>query len=250
MKKLRIIQLTILGLLLYIGFVLANVPAKQVIYRLAPEHVVITDVDGSIWSGTAATATANGITLNNIRWDVSLLSLFKGQLGAHIYAGNARNRDEISLSGFAAAGLGNTLHADNLTVRAPARLLAAYVPMPLPVKLDGQLNINLNDATFNGQVCQVLDGKGEWRGAAVSGTKGWIELGAFTALLGCEQQHITANVKPPNQFNLTADARISPQLNVTANGEFKPAQSLPKEVHQAAMLFGAANSAGFYKFSF
>ena len=84
MKKLRIIQLTILGLLLYIGFVLANVPATQVIYRLAPEHVVITDVDGSIWSGTAATATANGITLNNIRWNVSLLSLFKRQLGAHI----------------------------------------------------------------------------------------------------------------------------------------------------------------------
>ncbi len=250
MNKATIIKLTFLGVLLYLGLLIANLPASQVIYRLLPNDISMSGVTGTIWQGKATRVYSQGVELKNVRWDVSVWRLFTGKLGLDIIAGNTRNRDEISIHGFAMVDANMTITAKNLNVRAPARLLAANVPMPMPIKLDGQLRVSLANAVFEAAVCQQLDGKGSWRDAAVSGTTGWIDLDTFTAVLGCQQQHITAEVAPPNSFNLSASAKISPSHQVTGSGKFKPVDSLPKEVKQAAMLFGAADQDGFYSFSF
>lgn len=250
MKTKHIILFSMLGIMVYLIMLVAKLPATQVLHRVLPQNVVMENITGTVWNGKSDSININGITMDSVKWNVSLLALFSGKLGVNIQAGNVTNQQQLSIRGYAAIAVNQKIYADNLVVRGPARLLAAYVPMPLPVKLDGQLRVNLANAVFNQQVCETLNGKGYWNNAAVSGTKGWIDLGAFSTELGCEQQHITANITPPNQFNLTAKAKVSPQQKISAEGSFKPDDSLPKEVHQAAMLFGAADPQGFYQFKF
>jgi general secretion pathway protein N len=81
----------------------------------------------------------------------------------------------------------------------------------------------------------------------VSGPAGVITFGNFDANLGCEGEQFAIQVQPENKLNLDAKVLLSVDGKYKIDGRFKPSDDMPKEVHQAANFFGAADEQGFRK---
>ena len=75
-----------LGAGAYIAFTLAALPAGAVLRWVAPPGVVFQGVEGTLWSGSAASGSAGGFTVQNVRWRVRPWSLFLGRVAANIEA--------------------------------------------------------------------------------------------------------------------------------------------------------------------
>lgn len=249
MSQLSLSKKLLLSLGVYLVFLVANLPASQVIPRLdLPNHISISGLSGTIWQGKAQQLVVQGLPINNLQWEMNLWAFFTGKLGLELKAGSIRQSDEIAIRGYLATN-GYRLVSDDLTLYLPTDMVIARLPLPIPVKAKGRFKVALNELDFE-QQCQSLNGKGQWLKGAVAGTGGWIELGNFDANLGCENNNIIVDVQEPNSFGLSAKASIPANFKFQVTGKFKPDASLPQEVHQAARFFGQADASGYYQIRF
>jgi general secretion pathway protein N len=75
-----------LGVGAYIAFTLAALPAGAVLRWVAPPGVTFQGVEGTLWSGSAASGAAGGFTVQNVRWRVRPWSLFLGRVAGSVEA--------------------------------------------------------------------------------------------------------------------------------------------------------------------
>ena len=75
-----------LGAGAYIAFTLAALPAGAVLRWWAPPGVGFQGVEGTVWSGGAASVATDGFSLQNLRWRVRPWSLFLGRVAANVEA--------------------------------------------------------------------------------------------------------------------------------------------------------------------
>ena len=239
------------GVVAYLIFLLAYLPAEHIVKRLPlPAHTQIQGVSGTIWNGRASSALLNGLPVDDLQWSLSPWYLLTASLHAQLTAGDTRDTGAISLRGPVTYSLvSGTTESEDLSMFLPVDLVIAQLPLPIPVNAGGRFKLDLEEMVFSSQ-CVTLAGQGQWLNASVSGTQGAITLGNFTADLTCDSGDIVVSVKQPNSFGLDADARVSPEFNVSVDGQFKPDDTLPREVHQAAKFFGQPDAQGFYRIRF
>ncbi|GAC16330.1 type II secretion system protein N [Aliiglaciecola lipolytica] len=248
----RIVKWSLLGLLAYIVLLIINLPASQVIYRVnQSKDVSIEGVQGTIWRPSASMITVNNISIENVQWQMSFWQLLVGKVSLDIDAGNLRASDKVSARGVVNISLFDPSHiqASDLTLYIPADMLIAQVPLPVAVNAGGRFKVLVNELDYPGK-CVALSGDGQWINAGLEGLIGLNEplsLGNFEATLNCIENDVLVKINPPNVFNLTADARIPNNLKVKLDGQFKPDDSLPKQVKDAAKFFGRPDNQGFYK---
>src|SRR5215510_1366979 len=75
-----------LGLGLYVAFALAMFPAGVALRWLAPPGVTFAGVAGTLWTGSAASCSVGGMSLDTLRWRVRPWSLFLGRISANVEA--------------------------------------------------------------------------------------------------------------------------------------------------------------------
>lgn len=75
-----------LGFGAYLAFTIATFPAGVALKWFAPPDVTFAGVGGTLWSGGAASATANGFTAESLRWRVRPAALFLGRVSADVEA--------------------------------------------------------------------------------------------------------------------------------------------------------------------
>ena len=75
-----------LGVGAYIAFTLVKFPAGTALRWFAPPGVALAGVAGTLWSGSAATCTVAGFTVEALRWDLRPASLLLGRLSAAVEA--------------------------------------------------------------------------------------------------------------------------------------------------------------------
>lgn len=139
-----------IGILLYLCFAIATLPARAVLPRVLPETITLDGIDGSVWSGSAQSIRSGKFSATAIHWDFELLRLFRLQLAyaidLQIPGGFARGvvamqPGAIALSDFSAS----------LPVAELARLIA-------PMNLQGQASIEIASARLVEQWPTRLDG--------------------------------------------------------------------------------------------
>jgi len=249
MSQLSLTKKLLLGITAYFIFLVANLPASQVIPRLSlPSNISISGLSGTIWHGKAQQVSVQGLPINNLKWEINLWALLTAKLGIELNGGSIRQADEIAISGYLATN-GARIISDDLTLYLPTDMVISRLPLPIPVKAKGRFKVALNTLDFE-QKCHKLDGKGQWLAGAVAGTGGWINLGNFDADLSCVNNNILLDVKEPNSFGLSAKASIPANFKLQVTGKFKPNASLPQEVHQAARFFGQPDTKGYYQIRF
>lgn len=240
------------AIFLYCCFLIAYIPANQVIGRLnlAPE-IILSNVSGTIWQGEADRAVVNNIPVNHLQWDISLWSVFTGQLTVQLDAGNMRDPASIAFTGPVSVSLidSDNIAAEDFLLYLPVDRVLAEVKLPVPVDAGGRFRVNIETLEFEQDKCQEMMAYGDWLNATVAGTQGPIQLGNFSAKVRCEQQNFIVNVEEPNSFGLTLTATASADMNnISVQGRFKPDPNLPAEVHEAALFFGQPGADGYTTF--
>jgi general secretion pathway protein N len=238
-----------LCLVIYFIFLIVKLPAVHVLSKIQlPKGVTLSGISGTIWDGHAQRAQAKGFPISDVNWSLSFFPLVMGGISVDIKAGNIRDVSQISVNGYVSFK-GQHLKVENLLAYVPAQLAINLLPLPIPIEADGRFKIDLNEVDYeNG--CQTFTGKGQWLNANFTGLNGVIELGNFDADLSCQDGNVVLNVKQPNSFGLTAKATFPVNMKFKIEGRFKPQASLPREVHQAAQLFGKADADGYHPIRF
>lgn len=75
-----------LGVGAYVAFTIATFPAGVALQWFAPRSVTFAGVGGTLWSGSAASATAGGFTADTLRWRVRPAALFLGRISSDVEA--------------------------------------------------------------------------------------------------------------------------------------------------------------------
>lgn len=239
------------GVLAFLVFLIAYMPAKQVIHRITlPAGMSVSGVSGTIWEGQAQQAIINNMPVNSVSWEVHPLALLMGRVSADVEGGNLREADSVSFKGDVSVSLFSLSHvsSDAFLLFLPTDRVLAEVALPLPVNAGGRFRVRIEAFDF-GPKCVALQGFGEWLNATVEGTRGPIDFGNYTAVLRCEGDNIGVKVDEPNLLGLSLDAVLDPQsTDVTVEGQFKIDDSLPDEVRQASQLFGQPDADGYTRF--
>jgi hypothetical protein len=75
-----------LGVGAYLAFVIASFPAGTAYRWFGSDNVVLAGVQGTLWSGRAAAASAAGVALQDLRWRVRPAALFVGRVSVDLEA--------------------------------------------------------------------------------------------------------------------------------------------------------------------
>ena len=113
-----------LGFGAYVAFTIATFPAGIALTWFVPEGVTFAGVAGTLWSGSAASATAGGLTADTLRWRVRPGALFLGRISADV---EARIPDGFVAGNVAASPGGVRLNDLRGATSLPA--LAAVLPV-------------------------------------------------------------------------------------------------------------------------
>jgi general secretion pathway protein N len=74
------------GIGAYIAFTLATFPAGTALRWFAPPGITFAGVAGTLWSGSAATCSVDGFTVDALRWSLRPTSLLLGRVSADVEA--------------------------------------------------------------------------------------------------------------------------------------------------------------------
>lgn len=247
------VKLIVAAVLLYIFLVVANLPAIQIVSRVPlPTGVSISGVKGSLWNGSVRSVIVDGIQVENINWDLHFFPLLVGSVNAEIHAGDARQAEVISFDGNVSFSVfSQAVEMQDAKLFLPTHMVLAQVPLPIPVRATGRFYLDAGQFSYSLKKnhCTAITAKGGWNKAAVSGSAGMIDFGQFDANISCVEDNVQVEVMPDNLLNLEATALLNAQGQIRVKGRFNPSDDLPKEVHQAASLFGRPDSQGYYSIS-
>lgn len=135
----RIWPLAALGILAYVAFALATLPANLLMSRLAPA-LSAAGVEGTVWSGSAQLLQAGNVSLGSARWNLHVLPLFLARVKADV---------EIKRSdGFAQTTV--TLASDRIRLEQVTASLpfSALPPAVVPGGWTGTINLKLASLTL------------------------------------------------------------------------------------------------------
>jgi general secretion pathway protein N len=125
-----------LGAGAYLAFTLSAFPAATALAWFGPSQIAAVGVEGTIWSGRAASVSIDRLGITGLRWSLRPIALVFGQLGGHV---EGQLRD-----GFVNADFAASRSRVELTNLRGGTAIGALVDV-LPVRgVNGQLSANLS----------------------------------------------------------------------------------------------------------
>ena len=132
----RIWPLATLGIVAFVAFGLATLPAKVVLARLGGYGVQAGGITGSVWRGTAQVLQVRGANLGRVTWNLHALPLFIGRLSVDLRATRSDGSVQASLSASP-----SRLRFADLNASLP---LSAFPPGTIPGGWVGTLVLRLD----------------------------------------------------------------------------------------------------------
>lgn len=243
------IKLSLFGLLAYLFFLIATVPAGFV-YSQWKQHlggnktpVVLSDVEGSVWSGSIGKAVIKGSTFERVNWDISVLTLLLGIMEVDF--------DLAVTDGFAKGTVGYSVFGN-----AYFNGIDAWMPLAQIENLinlgalhpAGALDVKLSNVKLDGNAIVSAKGDIAWHGAAVTLFK-QLGLGDLQFALEPHEGGVKGVIKDQGG-PLRADGilQLNPDKSYTFDGEFGTRGSQP-DLHAALTTMGRFNKDGKVKVS-
>lgn len=164
------------GVVAFLVFLVAMVPATMLARRLPPE-IALTGLDGTIWSGRASSASLRGHTLGALSWSCRPWPLLVLEWSCRLALEPAGGQVSASLSG---DFHGESIEARDLGGQLPVAFFEGIVT---PKGWTGQLHLDVATARIAGGLPQDADGKIVVRGLKAPGPGGAL-LGDFELTIG------------------------------------------------------------------
>ncbi len=205
--KRRALVLILLGLLAYLGFLIATFPAGWAYAlakpRLQPLGIKLYAVEGTLWDGHVAAMEIQGRRLPELQWQLRPTALLLGRLHTHLDVGGGRLQGEVELS------LDGRLRLAPVTLHWPLpdllqRLQLAALP------LEGVIQGQMHRLEVVEGLPRVADGTLTWRGAA-SGPPMAAKLGDLQLVLETRDDGIHGRFRDGGgPLGLGGSLRLSP----------------------------------------
>ena len=153
------------GILAYLAFLLATIPASMVINLAADSlPVSIHGVSGTLWKGSASSVdTRRKLVLGNVQWSFRPWHLLLANAAVDLDAELNASPVNARLS----TGIGGGLSVDDLTLNLDAADVQPLIALPIG-KLSGKFQLRINSASLNPGETPRIDGTVNWNRAAVT----------------------------------------------------------------------------------
>ncbi len=236
----------LLGAAAWLLFLVATFPAAHA-YRLLQEHlpgVVLSGIEGTLWSGSADLLQAHGVRLENLEWEMRLWPLLLGRLDVALQV----REKELQLKGHLGRTIGGALYLEQLQGRIPISRIQELTPYRVP-ELGGVLRFENLEISLADGLLRRLSGEVQWSGARLTlGSP--LELGGFVLQLQSDSGQTTGTLRD-NGGPLQAEGvlKLTPEGEYSFNGVFTPKDSSSELAGRMRML-GSPNAAGGYPFEY
>jgi len=203
----------LLGVLSYLTFLLANLPASQGISWLAANGLPLStnDTRGTIWRGQAAKASYNNINLGATKWRFRPLGLFQGSIQYDVILTDPGQ----NLSGSTSYNfISGEYELDEINGRIEADIIPKLINQTY-VRTTGKLDINLQQASFTGRQPTSATGDFRWIDAGIkSPVKA--QLGDLQFLVSSSETGLQIDVK-----DLDGQLKLDGRIDLAADGKYK-----------------------------
>lgn len=238
MKK--IWPLVVLGIVSYVVFAIATLPARLLVARLAP--VIVADgVQGTVWNGEAQVVQQGSVFLGSIDWKLHPLALFTGKVKADVRI----NRPDGFGQATVVAGFSNRVTLSDVTASLP---LSAFAT---PGRWMGTLNARMKQLSLvdgwperaEGQL-EVVDLIGPAnRPAALGGYRVIFPPG----MTGNELVGAVGDMGGP--LDLAGNVRLKNDRSYELEGSVAARPDAPKSIADSLQYLGAPDAQGRRPFS-
>ena len=233
-------------LILYSVFVVALMPASWVMsYVTLPKNVAISAVEGTIWHTEINQVMVDGVVINQVHSDLSLLSVLTLDPQVELTFGDALiNGPEGYLT---LSGLMSDIVVEDAQVLVAANTVAARLNLPIDLVAHEQLQLNIARFVIGAPVCNELDGIIQWRKAGVTAFEEKVNFGALSATLSCEKGELVAEVDPKNNLGLSYRAELKQGGRFTGSGYLTPGDEFPEQLIPLLSFVGNPDNQGRYR---
>ncbi|MDT0603969.1 type II secretion system protein N [Thalassotalea castellviae] len=233
----------------YVIFLLALMPASFVLQWVTlPSQLQLSTVNGTIWQSKIKTANYNGFIVNDIKIDVSPLSLLTLDPNIDLTFGGALVSGPEGVANI--HGLFSALRITDAKITLSADNISSHLKLPLPVKAHDFVDINVSEFVAGNAICQSLTGDIAWNKAAVTVLDQKVALGKLSTSLSCEQGDVVLTLDEQNELGLSFTASVSQGFAVSGNGFLTPNNTMPKALEQVLPFLGKPDRQGRYLLRF
>ncbi|MBY6187848.1 type II secretion system protein N [Marinobacter hydrocarbonoclasticus] len=239
----RVLKYTLIGVGLYLLFLVINVPAALV-WQLAPvpNGVNAAGLSGTLWNGQAAQISVAGRQLEQVSWELHPSQLLTGQAGVSFRLDGGIARGQGSLS----YGFGG-LEVDDLRLSAPLPWILGNARLPFRTQLAGNATLSLTNSAQGTPWCDRLSGRVLVDGLDVRNQFGQYPLGDLAGTLSCEQGNLKLAMDPSeNAIGVQGEALLLADNQVQVDAQITPTDSQPEDLRQALAFLGQPNADGAY----
>lgn len=235
----------------FLASLIVHIPAALVLSQAPlPPALKISGVSGTLWAGQADSVRWQNLNLGAVEWSLNVSSLLTGELEAHTRFGRG---SDLGLSGKGIIGysLSGQAYAQNLMMSLPADTLLPLMKVPVPVSLDGQLELTLKSFEYAEPYCRSATGSLAWSNGNLISPVGELSPGPVIAQLQCQDNQIKAQGQQQNgQLSAQFSASLNASRSYQAQGWFKPGAEFPQSLIPSLQWMPAPDNQGRYAFRY
>jgi general secretion pathway protein N len=230
-------RLITLGLMVGLAGLIALFPARVAYRWFAPAQFAASGISGTIWSGNASEATANGFYLRDLNWKFHPLQLFTGKIA---YSVDSRFASGF-MQGRLGIGFGGSVSATGLRATLP---LEAIQSVPAIAGSRGMLTVDFSALKISDGLPVVADGSVELAGL-MNPLLHRDPIGGFRAEFFSQDSGITASIE-----DTAAVIDLAGSLQLAADGSYQflaqisALDSTPQSVREQLRFLGPPNDRG------
>ncbi|NLS14478.1 type II secretion system protein N [Vibrio sp. SM6] len=254
MKK--IIGYSLLFVSFFIASVIATLPVNVVLEWVSlPRALQIQGASGTVWQGQATSVRWQRYQLGALQWQFRPSELFSGAAVVQVRFGRG-NQWQLSGKGLVGYSLSDGAFAQNVVASLPAAqvLDQLKLPIPVPLSVTGNVDINIKQAIYGAPWCASGEGSLAWTGSAVNSQIGTValdlNLDQVIADVQCQNSQLTLEGRQSSNHVIAEfDAELTPQRQYSASAWFKPEAQFPAELANYLKFIGSPDGQGRYRFT-
>ncbi|MGI2260922.1 type II secretion system protein N [Shewanella sp. GXUN23E] len=240
-----VVKKILLGLLIYLVFMLALFPAR-VALQLAPlpPQVNIAGVSGTIWDGSADTVSVDKRLLEQVHWQLKFLPLLTGKVTVDLTVGSRATA--VSGKGLLSWSLSG-VQAQDLRFEAPGSFLIGDARLPFRTKVDGELSVIVPQLTQGKPWCEALDGKVFLNHLSVNNQFGDYPLGNIQLALACRNGEVVLSTdEKGNGLGVKGEVTIGENNKLLVDAKVRETAEQPDDLKKALSFLGKSDNEGYY----
>ena len=215
-------------------------PARVGYHTFLKPHIPVSGIEGTIWRGTAAETSINGVYLQDIEWRLHPLAVFTGKLS---YAVSATTVTGFLESEVAVSPSGR-IEISDLTAAMPLSPFAKPLGVP---GLEGGSQLKFARMAFSDGAMTAADGNLQVMNLVVP-RLGRESLGGFSADFYTQNNGVTASVEDSDAVvDLAGSLQIKNDRSFQFNALVLPIANTPQSVRQQLKLLPPPNDRGQYE---